>query len=81
MHYILQIAYCGDINILETADQSLIERTDLGIEKAPYIAVQLPQHYGEPQSTTQWSICPMQSANELNGYEGKPVKEEVCCSR
>lgn len=76
--YPCKIAYCGDINILGNRRPiSYWRELILGLRKAPYIAVQLPQHYGEPQSTTQWSMSDAVRSWNWNGYEGKPVKVEV----
>ena len=76
--YPCKIAYCGDINILGNRRPISYWRELIwGLRKAPYIAVQLPQHYGEPQSTTQWSMSNAVRSWNWNGYEGKPVKVEV----
>ena len=76
--YPCKIAYCGDINILGNRRPiSYLRELIWGLRKAPYIAVQLPQHYGEPQSTTQWSMSDAVRSWNWNGYEGKPVKVEV----
>ena len=76
--YPCKIAYCGDINILGNRRPISYWRELIwGVRKAPYIAVQLPQHYGEPQSTTQWSMSDAVRSWNWNGYEGKPVKVEV----
>lgn len=76
--YPCKIAYCGDINILGNRRPISYWRELIwGLRKAPYIAVQLPQHYGEPQSTTQWSMSDAVRSWNWNGYEGKPVKVEV----
>lgn len=76
--YPCKIAYCGDINILGNRRPISYWRELIwGLRKAPYIAVQLPQHYGELQSTTQWSMSDAVRSWNWNGYEGKPVKVEV----
>ena len=76
--YPCKIAYCGDINILGNRRPISYWRELIwGLRKAPYIAVQLPQHYGEPQSKTQWSMSDAVRSWNWNGYEGKPVKVEV----
>ena len=76
--YPCKIAYCGDINILGNRRPISYWRELIwGLRKAPYIAVQLPQHYGEPQSTTQGSMSDAVRSWNWNGYEGKPVKVEV----
>lgn len=76
--YPCKIAYCGDINILGNRRPISYWRELIwGLRKAPYFAVQLPQHYGEPQSTTQWSMSDAVRSWNWNGYEGKPVKVEV----
>ena len=76
--YPCKIAYCGDINILGNRRPISYWRELIwGLRKAPYIAVQLPQHYGEPLSTTQWSMSDAVRSWNWNGYEGKPVKVEV----
>lgn len=76
--YPCKIAYCGDINILGNRRPISYWRELIwGLRKAPYIAVQLPQHYGEPQSTTQWSMSDAVRSWNWNGYEGKPIKVEV----
>ena len=76
--YPCKIAYCGDINILGNRRPISYWRELIwGLRKAPYIAVQLPQHYGEPQSTTQWSMSDAVRSWNWNGYEGKTVKVEV----
>ena len=76
MHYILaKLPTAGDINILGNRRPISYWRELIwGLRKAPYIAVQLPQHYGEPQSTTQWSMSDAVRSRNWNGYEGKPIK-------
>ncbi|MFQ7650287.1 MAG: glycoside hydrolase family 2 TIM barrel-domain containing protein [Roseburia hominis] len=80
--YPCKIAYCGDINILGNRRPISYWRELIwGLRKAPYIAVTTPQHYGEPQSTTQWSMSDAVRSWNWNGYEGKPVKVEVYALR
>lgn len=45
----------------------------------PYIAVQLPEHYGEEPLTDMWSWTDSVSSWTWPGYEGKGIVAEVYC--
>ena len=76
--YPCKIAYCGDINILgDRRATSYWRELIWGFRTEPYIAVQTPEHYGDPHNMTQWSMTNAVRSWNWNGYEGKPVKVEV----
>ncbi len=76
--YPCKVAYCGDINILGVRRPISYWREMIwGLRTAPYISVQLPQHYNDPQSMSQWCMSNSVRSWNWSGYDGKPIKVEV----
>lgn len=76
--YPYKAAYCGDLNLLgDRRPISYWRELIWGLRKAPYLSVQLPQHYGDPHNMTNWSMTDAVRSWNWNGYEGKPVIVEV----
>jgi beta-galactosidase len=72
------LAYCGDIDITGVRrPASYYREIVFGLRNQPYIAVQLPEHYGKKANLTPWSWSNSISSWSFEGYEGKPVKVEV----
>ncbi|MCD7818310.1 MAG: DUF4982 domain-containing protein [Lachnospiraceae bacterium] len=73
-----QLAYCGDIDITGVRrPASYYRECVFGLRKEPYIAVQDPNHYGEPLIKTPWVLSDAISSWTWKGCEGKPVIIEV----
>ncbi|MCD8076157.1 MAG: DUF4982 domain-containing protein [Lachnospiraceae bacterium] len=73
-----QLAYCGDIDITgRRRPASYYRECVFGLLKEPYIAVQNPNHYGEPLIKTPWVISDATASWTWEGCEGKPVVVEV----
>lgn len=73
-----QLAYCGDIDITGVRrPASYYREIVFGIRKAPYIAVQNPNHYGKHLIKTPWVISDAISSWTWNGFEGKSVVIEL----
>ncbi|MCD7834891.1 MAG: DUF4982 domain-containing protein [Lachnospiraceae bacterium] len=73
-----QLAYCGDIDITgRRRPASYYRECVFGLLKEPYIAVQNPNHYGEPLIKTPWVISDATASWTWEGCEGKPVIVEV----
>lgn len=71
-------AWCGDIDIIgNRRPVSHYREIVFGLRKAPYIAVQRPEHFGEQPVISKWSWSDSISSWSWNGYEGKPVRVEV----
>lgn len=71
-------AYCGDMNLIgDRRPISYWREIIWGLRKAPYIAVQLPEHHGEKPNMTNWSMTDAVRSWNFKGYEGKPVTVEV----
>ncbi len=76
--YPTKAAYCGDFDLLgDKRPVQLWRETIWGIRKAPYIAVQPPQHHGEDQVYNGWILSNAVRSWNFSGYEGKAVKVEV----
>lgn len=76
--YPAYLAYCGDIDITGyRRPASYYREIVFGLRKAPYIAVQLPVHYGENAMCTPWSTPETVSSWTWKGFEGKGCKVEV----
>lgn len=76
--YPAYLAYCGDIDITGyRRPLSYLREIVFGLRKAPYVAVQLPEHYGQEPMCTPWSLPACVSSWTWNGFEGKPCKVEV----
>ncbi|MCD8364766.1 MAG: DUF4982 domain-containing protein [Clostridiales bacterium] len=73
-----QLAYCGDIDITgRRRPASYYRECVFGLREEPYIAVQNPNHYGEPLIKTPWVISDATASWTWEGCEGKPVIVEV----
>ncbi len=71
-------AYCGDMNLIgDRRPISYWREIVWGLRKAPYIAVQLPEHHGKQHNMTNWSMTNAVRSWNWKGYEGKPVTVEV----
>lgn len=68
----------GDIDITgHRRPVSYYREIVFGLRKAPYIAVQRPEHYGERPRMSTWSWSDSVASWSWNGFEGKPVVVEV----
>ncbi len=77
-HYPARLAYTGDIDILGfRRPLSYYREIVFGLRKAPYIAVQDPNHYGENLIKTPWVMSDSTSSWNFKGCENKPVIVEV----
>ncbi len=71
-------AWVGDIDIIgNRRSVSYYREIVFGLRKAPYIAVQRPQHYFKKATLSSWGWSDSISSWSWNGYEGKPIKVEV----
>ncbi len=76
--YPCKASYCGDINLLGDARPVAFWRKSIwGMQKAPYIAVCPPAHYGQKLQKTQWAMTDAVRSWNWTGYEGKPIRVEV----
>lgn len=76
--YPAYLAYCGDIDITGyRRPMSYYREIVFGLRKKPYIAVQLPEHYGVPAMCTPWATPTCVSSWTWNGFEGRPCLVEV----
>lgn len=76
--YPTKAAYCGDFNLLgDRRPISYWREIVWGMRRAPYIAVQTPQHYGEKKGMTGWAMTDSVHSWNWKGYEGRPVAVEV----
>ncbi|NBJ94451.1 glycoside hydrolase family 2 TIM barrel-domain containing protein [Parablautia muri] len=76
--YPQKAAYCGDMNLIgDRRPISYWREIIWGLRKAPYIAVQLPEHHGDVHNMTNWSMTDAVRSWNWKGYEGKPVTVEV----
>ena len=76
--YPAYLAYCGDLDITGyRRPASYYREIVFGLRRAPYIAVQLPVHYGEDAMCTPWTTPETVSSWTWKGFEGKGCKVEV----
>jgi len=76
--YPAYLAYCGDFDITGyRRPMSYLREIVFGLRKAPYLAVQLPEHYGKEPMCTPWSLPVTVSSWTWKGYEGKNCVVEV----
>lgn len=76
--YPAYLAYCGDLDITGfRRPLSYWREVVFGLRKEPYIAVQLPEHYGQQAMCTPWSNPTCVSSWTWSGYEGKHCLTEV----
>ena len=72
------LAFCGDIDILgHRRPMSYYREIVWGLRAEPYIAVQLPAHYGQKPASTPWAETQTVSSWSWAGFEGKNCKVEV----
>ncbi|WP_340029336.1 glycoside hydrolase family 2 TIM barrel-domain containing protein [Paenibacillus sp. FSL H7-0940] len=70
--------WCGDIDIIgNRRPVSYYREIVFGLRKAPYIAVQRPEHYSKEVTLSDWSWSDSVSSWSWTGYENKPIKVEV----
>lgn len=76
--YPAYLAYCGDLDITGYRRPiSYWREIVFGLRREPYIAVQLPEHYGQKAMCTPWSRPTCVSSWTWRGYEGKNCLTEV----
>lgn len=76
--YPVYLAYCGDVDILgNRRPMSYFRQIVWGLRSEPYIAVQLPAHYGQTPAMTPWTTPEAVSSWSWAGYEGKHCLVEV----
>ncbi|HJB82975.1 MAG TPA: DUF4982 domain-containing protein [Candidatus Mediterraneibacter intestinavium] len=72
------LANVGDLDILGYRRPASYYREIVwGLRKAPYLAVQPPEHYADECSLTPWIMEEREACWTWPGYEGKPCKVEV----
>lgn len=76
--YPTYLAYCGDFDITGyRRPMSYLREIVFGLRKNPYIAVQLPEHYGKEPLYTPWALPTTVSSWTWKGHEGKHCLVEV----
>lgn len=76
--YPVYLAYCGDIDITGyRRPASYFREIVFRLRKKPYIAVQLPEHYGQTAMCTPWITPESVSSWTWRNAEGKGCKVEV----
>ena len=71
-------AYVGDIDLVGNRRPiSYLRQVVFGLRKAPYIAVQKVNHFGEKASQTPWMYKDSLESWTWPGYEGKPAAIDV----
>lgn len=76
--YPAYLAYCGDFDITGyRRPMSYLREIVFGLRKSPYIAVQLPEHYGKEPLYTPWALPTTVSSWTWKGHEGKHCLVEV----
>ena len=76
--YPCKIAYCGDFNLLgDRRPVSYWRELIWGLRDAPYIAVQLPAHYGEKINMSNWGFSDAVRSWTWKGFEGRGIVVEV----
>ena len=76
--YPWRAAWCGDIDITgHRRPQSYFREIVFGLRSDPYIAVQRPEHHGQPAASLPWSWRDVVSSWSWDGHEGAPVTVEV----
>ena len=76
--YPCYLAYCGDFDITGfRRPLSYYREIVFGLRKAPYLAVQLPEHYEETPQHTPWALPDSVGSWTWPGFEGKPCRVEV----
>lgn len=73
-----RLAYCGDISLNGfRRPASYLREIAYGLRKAPYIAVERPERYGEGFDKNNWKYIDALPCWTYPGFEGKPVKVYV----
>lgn len=76
--YPCKAAYCGDMNLLgDRRPVSYWREMIWGLRTAPYLCVQLPEHYGQQKSMSNWCMTDAVRSWNWSGFEGKPVVVEA----
>lgn len=76
--YPAYLAYCGDFDITGyRRSMSYLHEIVFALRKTPYIAVQLPKHYGKEPMCTPWSFSVTVSSWTWKGQEGKNCLVEI----
>ncbi|MDD3409259.1 MAG: glycoside hydrolase family 2 TIM barrel-domain containing protein [Eubacteriales bacterium] len=72
------LAYCGDFDLCgNRRPQSYYREIVYGLRKAPYLAAERPEHYGQPRCTTNWTWSDVVESWTWHGWEGKPIHVEA----
>ena len=72
------LAYCGDFDLTgHRRPLSYLREIVFGLRKAPYLSVELPQHYGKKIANTPWAVTETVHSWTWRGYEGKPIHVEI----
>lgn len=72
------LSYCSDIDLTGyRRPMSYYREIVFGLRTAPYIAVQLPQYYGQEVSYTPWGTPEALSSWTWPGFEAQPCLVEV----
>lgn len=75
------VAYCGDHDLIgDRRPQSYYREIVFGLRTAPYLAVERPEHFGQPKWTTNWTWPDVIESWTWPGFEGKPTHVEVYSS-
>lgn len=76
--YPAYLAYCGDFDITGyRRPLSYFREIVFGQRKDPYLAVRLPEHYGQKAAHTPWAAPECVASWTWNGYEGRHCLVEV----
>ncbi len=76
--YPCYLAYCGDFDLTGfRRPLSYYREIVFGLRKAPYLAVQLPEHYEDTPQYTPWALPESVGSWTWPGYEGKTCRVEV----
>ncbi len=76
--YPAYLVYCGDFYITGyRRSMSYLHEIVFALRKTPYIAVQLPKHYGKEPMCTPWSFSVTVSSWTWKGQEGKNCLVEI----
>ena len=69
-----RLAYCGDIDLNgNRRPVSYLREVAYGLRKAPYIAVERLDRYGQPDNTNDWKYFDSLASWTWPGFEGKPA--------
>ncbi|MBP2328928.1 beta-galactosidase [Kibdelosporangium banguiense] len=71
-------AWCGDLDITGSRrPASFYREIVFGLQSAPYIAVQRPEHHGKTQLAGPWTWSDSIGSWTWHGFEGAPITVEV----